>query len=148
MKALLKNQWVREGLIFGGLLTGALLTMTALAEPSFATALIQSSDQIGAVKSLTGGEGDLKTLIATILNFFLGFLGFVMVVMFIYAGVLYVTSAGNEENVGKAKKILLYVVIGLLLIAISYAAVNTLLGAASGGTTTTTTTTGTTGTAN
>lgn len=143
MKALLQNQWFREALIFAGLLTGALLVTTALAEPSFATSMIESGDQIGAIKSLTGGESDLKTLVATILNFFLGFLGFVMVVMIIYAGVLYVTSAGNEENVGKAKKILLYCVIGVILIAISYAFVSTLLGAASGGTTTTTTTTGT-----
>jgi hypothetical protein len=138
MKALLQNHWFREFLIFAGLLSGALLLSTAFAHPSFATSLIESSDQIGAVKSLTGGEGDLKTLVATILNFFLGFLGFVMVVMIIYAGVLYVTSAGNEENVGKAKKILLYCVIGVILIAISYAFVNTLLGAAAGGTTTST----------
>jgi len=139
MKALLQHQWVRETLIFAGLLTGVLLVSTALAEPSFATPLLQSSDQIGAVKSLTGGEGDLRTLVSTILNYFLTFLGFVLVVMIIYAGVLYVTSAGSEENVGKAKKILLYCAIGVILIAISYAVVGTLLGAASGGTTTTTT---------
>jgi hypothetical protein len=143
MKALFQNQWFREFLIFAGLLTGALLVTTAFAEPSFATSLIQSDDQIGAVKGLTGGEGDLKTLAATIINFFLGFLVFVMVVMIIYAGVLYVTSAGNEDNVGKAKKILLYCVIGVVLIAISYAFVNTLLGVAAGGSSSATTTTGT-----
>lgn len=125
---------------------GALAVSTFLADPSFATSMIDSSDNIDAVKNLTGGEGDLKDLLKVILNFFLSFLGFVMVVMIIYGGVLYVTSAGNEENVGKAKKILLYCAIGTIMIFISFAAVNTLLGAASGGTTSTST--GTTGTAN
>lgn len=142
MKALFQQQWFRETLIFAGLLTGALLFAGVFAHPALATSMIDSTDNIDAVKNLTGGEGDLKDLLKTILNFFLGFLGFVMVVMIIYGGVLYVTSAGNEENVGKAKKILLYCAIGTLLIFISFAFVNTLLGAASGSSTSTTGTTG------
>ena len=133
MKALLQTQWFRETLIFAGLLLAALMLATVIAEPSFATSLLENSDQPSAVKSLSGGEDNLKTVVTNIVNFFLGFMGFVMVIMTIYAGGLYITAAGNEDNVGKAKKILLYCVIGVVLIAISYAFVNTLLGVASDG---------------
>lgn len=133
MKAMLQQKWFRETLIFAGLLSGALLVSALFAHTSLAaTSVIGSEDNVDVVKNLTGGEGDLKDLLKTLLNYFLGFLGFVMVVMFIYAGVLYVTSAGNEDNVGKAKKILLYCAIGTVLIFISFAAVNTLLAAGGG----------------
>ena len=96
---------------------------------------IGEADEIEFVSDLTGGEGDLKALVNTILSYFLGFLGFVCVIMVIYGGVLYVTSAGNEENVNKAKKILLYAAVGIIVIMISFALVNTILGAGEAGTT-------------
>ena len=135
MKELVKSQAFRETLIFGGLL-GAALLISSLFDPSGVFAL-DSGDSIDFVDDLTGGEGDLKSLLNTILSYFLGFLGFICVIMVIYGGVLYVTSAGNDENVGKAKKILLYAGIGVILIMISFALVSTILGAAStgGGTT-------------
>ncbi|OGJ45744.1 hypothetical protein A3J23_01400 [Candidatus Peregrinibacteria bacterium RIFCSPLOWO2_02_FULL_48_14] len=135
MKELVKSQAFRETLIFGGLL-GAALLISSLFDPSGVFAL-DSDDSIDFVDDLTGGEGDLKSLLNTILSYFLGFLGFICVIMVIYGGVLYVTSAGNDENVGKAKKILLYAGIGVILIMISFALVSTILGAAStgGGTT-------------
>ncbi|QQR54478.1 hypothetical protein IPG41_04735 [Candidatus Peregrinibacteria bacterium] len=142
MTTLAQKPLLREVLIFAGLLGAALFISSFFAEPSFATSLISPEDNPSAVSSLTGGESDLKTIVKTILNFALSFLGFLMVLMVIYAGVLYVTAAGNEENVGKAKKILMYCAIGTILIFVSFAFVNTLLGAASDGAAGTTTTTG------
>lgn len=139
MKSLVKSQSFREVLTFAGLMGAALLLSTLLGDLSFAEA-ISDEDQIEFVEELTGGESDLKSLLNTILSYFLGFLGFICVIMVIYGGILYVTSAGNDENVGKAKKILLYAAIGIVLIMISFALVNTILGAAAGGGTTTTTT--------
>lgn len=141
MTALAKKSFLREALIFAGLLVGALAVSSLFAHPTFATSMIDQSDNIDAVADATGGESDFKSIVKTILNFGLGFLGFVMVIMVIYAGVLYVTAAGNEDNVGQAKKILLYCVIGTVLIFISYAFVNTLLGVASEGASSTGTTT-------
>ncbi len=146
MTAIAQKTFLREALIFAGLLGGALLVTSFFADPTFATSMIDNSDNIDAVADLTGGESDLKSIVKTILNFALSFLGFVMVIMIIYAGVLYVTAAGNEDNVGKAKKILMYCAIGTLLIFISFAFVNTLLGAASEGASSSGTTT--TGVAN
>lgn len=142
MKSLVQSSFLRDLLICGALMVAALGLSVHFADYSFATSMIDGTDNIGAVEEATGGESDLKGILKTLLNYALTFLGFVMVVMVIYAGVLYITAAGNEDNVGKAKKILLYCVIGVVLIFISYAFVNTILGAASDTSTTGTTTGG------
>ncbi len=134
MKALLKSPVLREVAIFAALLSLALFASTFFAHTGFAaTSLIDPSDNPDAIAGATGGESDAKTLIQTILNFALSFLGFVATIMVIYGGVLYVTSAGNDTEVEKAKKILLYAVVGIVLILLSFAIVNTVLGAATGG---------------
>lgn len=138
MKSLVQSSMFRETLIFAGLLSAGLALSLILPDLAHATSVISSDDNPAAVSALTGGEGDLKELIKTILNFALGFLGFVATIMVIYGGILYVTSAGNDDNVGKAKKILLYAAIGIVLIMISFALVNTILGAGLGGGTATT----------
>lgn len=134
VKALVNNQIVRELFIFAGLLAAALFISQLVPHMTFAsTGFIDESDNPDIISNATNNEGDFKSLALTILNYFLGFLGFVSVIMVIYGGILYVTSAGNDDNVGKAKKILLYAATGIILILISFALVNTILGAALGG---------------
>lgn len=96
----------------------------------FAQAIDTQQDQPAIIAALSGGQTGLRGIVLTIVNFFLTFLGLLAVIMVIYGGFLYVSSAGNEENVNKAKKILLYAVIGIVVIIVSFALVNTLLGAA------------------
>lgn len=92
--------------------------------------LISGEDNLTTIAGATGGEGSFRAIIKRIVDFILLFLGLIAVIMIIYGGFLYVTSAGNEENVGKGKKILIYAAIGIVIILISFALVNTLLGAA------------------
>ena len=61
--------------------------------------------------------------ITGIINYFLGLLGLIAVAFLIYAGVLMVTAGGNEEQVAKAKKIITYAVIGLIIVILSFAIV-------------------------
>lgn len=70
---------------------------------------------------------ELRVLIMNIINFFLSFLGILAIAMIIYAGFLYVTSMGDDGNSEKAKKIILYAIIGLLVVLASYAIVNTVI---------------------
>lgn len=65
-----------------------------------------------------------------IVNYFLGFLGFIAVLAIIYAGILLVTAAGNDEQTTKAKSIVTYVVVGILLIILSYSIVSFISGSA------------------
>jgi PKD repeat protein len=62
-------------------------------------------------------------LVITIVNYFVGFLGFIAVIFFVYAGVLWVVSGGNEESITKAKKIMIYASIGLIVVILSYSIV-------------------------
>lgn len=107
---------------------GGLLLVNALgANVAFGQALDPTQDSIPIVSQLSGGQTSLRGIIITIVNFFLTFLGLLTVVMVIYGGFLYVSAGGVEDNVGKAKKILLYSVIGIVIIVASFAFVNTIL---------------------
>lgn len=75
---------------------------------------------------------DLKEYILTIVDFALGFLGLIAVLIIIYGGILYVTAAGEDEKVGKAKKAIGYAAIGLLIVMGSFAFVNTIIKGAGG----------------
>lgn len=75
---------------------------------------------------------DLRSFIKNVVNFALGFLGLIAVVIIIYGGFLYVTAAGNEEQAGKGKKAITYPLIGIIIILSSFALVNTVLLAGGG----------------
>ncbi len=117
-----------------GILTGLILMTSAVTSVSAQRILDPGTDQIAAVSSATNGQGSLRELVKTIVNFFLTFLGLLAVIMIIYGGFLYVTAAGKEDKVETAKKIIMYSVIGILIIMLSFAIVSTVLGA--GGATT------------
>lgn len=56
---------------------------------------------------------NITAVLNNILTFLSGIAASLAAVMFAWAGLLYLTSAGNEGQLGKAKKALLYGVIGL-----------------------------------
>lgn len=64
---------------------------------------------------------DIRTVIGNIVRIFLGLLGLVAVSLMIYAGFLYMTAAGNEDQVAKAKQIIVQATIGLVIITSAYA---------------------------
>lgn len=69
-------------------------------------------------------QQDFATSITTIINYFLGLLGLIAVAFLIYAGVLMVTAGGNDEQVTKARKIITYAVVGIIIILLSYTIVS------------------------
>jgi amino acid transporter len=73
------------------------------------------------------GEVNLRQSLINWTNFFLGFLSLIAMIALVFAGFLYVTSMGEDEQATKAKKIIMYVVIGIIVILIAYALVNTLI---------------------
>lgn len=66
-----------------------------------------------------------------IINIMLGAVGTIVVILFIYSGFLWMTAAGNEEKITKAKRILANAIIGTVIVvmayAISYFVINQLL---------------------
>lgn len=84
-----------------------------------------------------GQKTDLKDTVADVINIILGFLGIVAVILIMYAGWLYLTARGNEDQVKKAKLILRNALIGLVIIfaawGITAFVINQLRGATSAG---------------
>lgn len=125
-----KKQLAKQMLIVFGLMVGAITLATML--PAAHAGFITGGDNPENISIATGGEGSIRALVLRIVNFFLGFLGILAVIMVIYGGVTYVTAAGADEAIGNAKKIILYSLVGIIIILLSFAIVNTVLGAGTG----------------
>ena len=67
------------------------------------------------------GTSTLFSLIPPILNFLIGLGAFIAVLMVIYAGIMYLTSAGDEKKVAQAKRGIFGSAIGVILVVLSYA---------------------------
>lgn len=72
---------------------------------------------------------DPRYLIGRIISTVLGIIGSIALALFIYGGLLWMTSAGNEEKVRKGKDVIIWATLGLALIFSSYAIVRFVLGA-------------------
>lgn len=69
------------------------------------------------------GGGDIRVIIARIIQVTLGFLGIIAVVLILYAGYTIMTSGGDENKVAEGKKIIQNAVIGLAIILSAFAIV-------------------------
>ncbi len=81
------------------------------------------------------GDGVSGTLFGTdsiftnVVNTLLFVIGAVSVVMLIWGGIRYTTSAGNSTAVTSAKNTIMYAIIGLVIAFLAFAIVNWVLGA-------------------
>ena len=60
-------------------------------------------------------------LIIKYVNFVLPYLALGAFAGLVWAGFLYITAYGNEDQLGKAKKIIIWSIVGLLLVIVSFA---------------------------
>lgn len=125
-----KFQLVKQALLVSALIVGAVTVFSAL--PMAGAAFIGPEDNPPNVAEGTGGATDVKALALTVVNYFLGFLGLIAVIMVIYGGVTYVISAGNDDAIGNAKKIIMYALVGIIVILLSFVVVNAVLKAGTG----------------
>lgn len=70
------------------------------------------------------GSADLPTVLGNIIKSFLGLVGAFGLLTFVYAGILYLTSAGREDAVKKSKDTMKYAFLGLVIIFFAYAITN------------------------
>jgi len=68
------------------------------------------------------GDPNLMNTVGKVIQIALGFIGVIMLVLFIYGGFLWMTSAGSEDKITKAKGIIKAAVIGLAIVLIAYSA--------------------------
>ncbi|MBU4216388.1 hypothetical protein L6270_01490 [Candidatus Parcubacteria bacterium] len=102
---------------------------------AFSLFIMKASPSLAEVNIWTGPDGvdtqasiegigfeanDPRTMVANGIKIFLGFLGMLAVILILYAGFLWMTAAGNDDNIKKAKQILSAAVVGLVIILMSY----------------------------
>lgn len=76
----------------------------------------------------------LPDLIGRMLAPVLGLIGVLFVILMIYAGFLWMTAGGNQEQIKKAKGLMVNAVIGTIIVFASYAIANFIIGAIMAGT--------------
>lgn len=89
-------------------------------------ALAQLSDDVPDVAGR--GPTDLKEGITNVIQKVLDFMTLIAVVMIVVAGIRYIISQGEEGEKDKAKKMIIYVIIGLIIILIARAVVTFVIG--------------------
>lgn len=72
-------------------------------------------DAAGTINGPAVG-GDIRIIALKILYYVLSFLGLVAVIVIVIAGIRLIVSQGEEEQKEKAKKTILYLIAGLLVI--------------------------------
>ncbi|MFH1193715.1 MAG: DUF4215 domain-containing protein [bacterium] len=75
------------------------------------------------------GTKSIGQIIAEIVRIFLSVLGSIAVILLLYAGFLWMTSAGDVEKIATAKKLIMNAVIGLAIILSSLAITQFIIGA-------------------
>lgn len=114
-------------LVKGAVATGSLaLPLAALAQ-SNPWARSQAQVQAVGTAAQIQTSSNLPTIIGNIINVLLGFLGILLLIYFLYAGFLWMTSDGKGTGVERAKGMMKNAVVGLVIIVLAYALSNFVL---------------------
>lgn len=113
--------------IQGLVMTGLILVMPlAVSAQGFATKVQQGMNAAASPAGLDKSP-DLLTIIGNVIRFALTLVGVIFFGYFLYAGFLYLTSAGSKDAVSKAKEIMKTTSIGLVIVVLAYAISNFVL---------------------
>lgn len=111
----IKRYATRAAAAAGVLLPGAALAQSTDVDSTFGLDYgVNASDRIL-------GTRDIRATIFAIINVILGFLGIIAVIIILYGGFMWMTSQGNEDKTGQARKLILAGVVGLIIILASLA---------------------------
>lgn len=114
-----------------GILGTAVIFSLLLSHSSFAYSLMEGVDAAkgnGVPTALFTSSG----IVTKVINIMLFIAGALAVIMIIFGGLRYVTSAGNSSNVTAAKNTVLYAIVGLVVAFLAYAVINFVLGTVMG----------------
>ncbi len=80
------------------------------------------------VNPLGTNTSSFNILIGKVITAVMGVVGSLALLMFIYGGLIWMTSSGNQDKVKKGRDIILWSAIGLIVIFMSYALTRFILG--------------------
>jgi len=100
-------------------IVGSLAALGALlvARATYAGSYYNPSETLGL------GSADLQETVIAVIQWILGLLGLIAVIMILIGGFKWMTAGGNEEKIESAKKLLTAAIIGLVIILLAWAIV-------------------------
>jgi len=75
----------------------------------------------GLLAGKSGKEG-ISWVIGRVIFGLLGIIGAITLIMFVYGGIVWLTSMGSSEGITKGKNVMIWAVVGLVIILFAYAA--------------------------
>ncbi len=69
-------------------------------------------------------DASIYNIVTNIMNWLLGLIGVIGVIGFAISGILYLTAAGDETQIGKAKKAMTYSIIGVIVALVGLVVLN------------------------
>lgn len=72
----------------------------------------------GKSATVTGSElsnAKISTVIASLMRWLLYLVGFLAVIAFVISGILYLTAAGDDERIERAKTAMIYAIVGVIV---------------------------------
>lgn len=66
----------------------------------------------------------VAVIISTVMKWLLYIVGTIATITFIIAGIMYLTAAGDEDQIGKAKKAMVYGIVGIVVALIGLIIIN------------------------
>jgi cbb3-type cytochrome oxidase subunit 3 len=85
------------------------------------TSSVNITDGLGEIQQQTQLSSNLPQIIGNIVRVVFGLLGIILFLLFFYAGFIWMTARGNDEQVDKAKRIIKNAIIGTVVVLLSYA---------------------------
>ena len=70
-----------------------------------------------------------EIVVGQVLSYIFGFLGIIFLILAVYGGWQWMTAQGNEEQVTKARKVVMDGIVGLLVIVLAYTLTNVIIDA-------------------
>lgn len=86
-----------------------------------ATGLGDAAKNLSNVTTDTGLSNDFTTTLGAVIKGALSLVGTVFLILMVYAGILWMTASGKEEQTEKARKIITASIIGLFITMSAYA---------------------------
>lgn len=71
------------------------------------------------------GAQNVPQLLTSVIKWILGLVAFVALISLVWGGVLYIISFGNEAGIKKAKTIIIWSIVGLIVILLAFFIVRT-----------------------
>lgn len=106
------------------LIASIIVTILSLVSMSAVSAqgLKNSGKNLDAIAGSAGvSQADAGSIVGSIINAVLTFVGLIFLVLMVYAGFLWMTAAGDEGKIDKSKSIIIAAIIGLVIVMSAYA---------------------------